>query len=75
MWLVEVSTASVAGRGPVAQAVARRAEVRAALDHAPRDVRAGPADVVARSGVSMRGFSGGAQQGLSVSSEPAPRGE
>ena len=40
MWLVEVSIASgLACRGPVAQAVARRAQVRAALDHAARDVR------------------------------------
>ena len=33
--------------GPVAEAVVRRAEVRAALDHAPRDVLAGLARVVA----------------------------
>ena len=40
MWPVEVSTASRLARGgAVAQAVVRRAEVRAALDHLARDVR------------------------------------
>ena len=39
---VEVSTASPwRAAGPVAQAVVRRAQVRAALDHAPRDALAG----------------------------------
>ena len=50
MWVVAVSTASPARGGPVAQAVARGAQVRAALDHAaPRDRLLGRADLGARS--------------------------
>ena len=49
MWLVEVSIAlALARRGPVAEAVARRAQVRAALDHLARDVAGGRAVARAR---------------------------
>ena len=53
--------------GPVAQAVVRRAEVRAALDHPARDLLAGLVRVEARVGDVTRGFAG-TQHGLATSS-------
>ena len=55
----------LSGRRAVAQAIVRRAEVRAALDHLARERLAGRVGVVARVGRSAAGC--GAQQGGSGS--------
>jgi hypothetical protein len=71
---VGIDRFGLASRGSVAQAVGG-CEVRAALDYASGDVRAGAGDVVARVRRLDAGFVGRPQQGLATVWVPAPRGE